>query len=334
MGCRKTFTLEQGQLGDFPLHDAAYAANVDKIFGTSGPYLVVFNATTGEPENWVKIASPMYGYCRICYHAATGKIFVSSHYQLNELEYRTKPATYKCREIWCVDPSTMEMTRVDYMNITDFGCLFGSGPGPECLVSYGTYIHFLCQGQDYGEQTHNRFDATNFNSYGTGAKWVHENKVVEQIAMDATYIYLPDPWYEVVWADRQTNLTNWSYTDMTGHRPTGCVVATADSKLYLVSGDDVLIRVDDFYGDLHTHLDLSSVTSLPVGVTPDPCRIKCLSDGLLYLPCMNGQGVIVWNCVSSTGVWHGGYSTPVDIIETGSKKWVVQNASTGLMEFS
>lgn len=330
MACQKKLTFSQLVSGDAPLMDAAYASSVDKIFGTSGPYVIQFNADTGQRESFVRLYSPMYGTNRICYHSGTDKLFAAGH---NELNNHFFGLTHPGRDVFQVDPASLLVTGLDvgaWLPYWDFAQSDQLGPG--AIIPYGDYLYFQYEYRTLGFYWA-RVKASDFTAHNVGASFADPVMNSEQIAVDGTYVYLLDP---TNWGIYRDNLTgsNDDFCDLVSLAPVGIVYCTANGKIYCVLGNSTLIRIDDFSTSSITSLDLTTVidpvTLLPVSPAPDPVRIRCLSDGLLYMPCMGAEGVILWDTSTETGEWLGGCSNPVDVVETPTKVWAVQNSFNGL----
>lgn len=337
MACAKILSLNELVSGETPLLDAVYAPNVNKIFGTSGPYLIKFNATTGARESFVRIAVPMYGDNRVCYHAGTGMLFVGGHNQINTIF--TPSFLTPCRDVFQVNPTTLAVTPLNVGSwVTNWhlgGAGGGSVLGPQWVAALGDYIYFQ-QELHSCEFTWARVKANDFTTHNMGASQTGSGIAntfywSEQFALDGSYVYMSDQKYAQIIRDTIAGPHDTDL-DITGYPVVGMCFGGTPSLLYCVSGNKDLLRVDDFAGAATTPFDMSLLTVPVPPVLPDPVRIKLLSDGFLYMPCMGANGIIVWNTVSNTGIFKSGFVNPVDVIETPAKKWAVQNSAVGLKE--
>jgi hypothetical protein len=114
------------------------------------------------------------------------------------------------------------------------------------------------------------------------------------------------------------------------YNPVSVAFSTADGFPWIVCGDVNLLRLNSQTDYDFTLFDLTAVVG--PAVPPDPCRIQRLSDGFLYMPCMSANGIIKWNPVTGLGTWFGGFEGPIDVFETGTRKFAVQNSPVGLKE--
>lgn len=330
MACQKKLTFSQLVSGDAPLMDAAYVPSVNKIFGTSGPYVIQFNADTGQREAFARLYAPMYGTNRICYHSGTDKIFAAGH---NELNNHFFGLTHPGRDVYQIDPVSLLVTGLNVGDWLPFWDMAQSDQfGPAAIMAYGDYLYFQDEQRNLGFYW-GRVKASDFTAHDVGTSFADPVMHSEQIAVDGTYVYLIDPRDWMIHRDLLSGTAD-TFCSVNPLAPVGIVYCTTNSKIYCVCGNSTLIRIDDFATSAHTELDLTSVidpvTLLPVSPAPDPVRIKCLSDGLLYMPCMGAEGVILWDTSTETGEWLGGCSNPVDVVETPTKVWAVQNSFNGL----
>lgn len=318
-----------------PYFSATYAASVDKIFATLGPYIVKCNATTGERESMTKLASPIYGDMPICYHPGTGYLFVGSGRTPNKQlygAYYNDPPVFK--DLYRVDPSTLAITPCHIELYTPGSFVYPLAPGDGLrggvyhITPDGAYVHvhFCVEG---GGSSWGRINATTLAVNGALVfQWGWE-----QMCVDATYAYTLDPYQRQVQIYDKTLGGPGAYVSspyIIPYNPVSLAWSMADSKPWIVCGDENLLRLNS-----QTDYDFTQYNLLAVpgpATQPDPCRIQCLSDGYLYLPCMTANGVIKWNPLTGTGTWFGGFEGPIDVVETPTKKFVVQNSPVGLKE--
>lgn len=329
MGCSKTLTISGASAGQSPLLDAAYVpAPINKIFGTSGPYVIKCNAATGTMESFTRIYSPMYGDNRICYHAGTGMLFVSGH---NEVNRQNFSLTHPGRDIFRVNPSTMAVLGLNvgsWLPNWDFN--IGATFGPQWISPVGDYLYFQYELRNLGYQWA-RVKANDFTTHNMGGTTLGPPMYADQYYVDGTFLYMLDPEFFGVYEDTVAGVNN-DFIDLTPNPIVGITRSTANGLLYCVCGNTTLVRIDNFGGGASTNLNLGAVAGL--SVPADPVRIKCLSDGKLYIPCMGANGVIVWDTGPETGIFKSGFANPVDVVETPTKKFAVQNAAVGLREIT
>ena len=328
MGCQKQLTIAGTSAGQSPIVDAVYVpAPVDKIFGTSGPYLLKFNATTGAMESFLRISSPMYGDMRLCYHSGTGMLFVSGHNEINE-RYFGLP--HPSRDIWRVNPLNNIITPLGIGTwMTQFEFNIGDCFGPQWITSLGNYLYFQEQKRDTGFFWAT-VNASNFADHFVGGTSIGPEMWTEQYAVDNTYFYILDPGFTTIYRDFTFDGTSDTSVNV-GEPIVGIVKCTANNLLYCVCGNATMVRVNAGFS---AGFDLNLNAVVGPAVSPDPVRIKCLSDGKLYLPCMGADGIIVWDTGTETGTWKSGFVNPVDVVETPTKKWAVQNSINGLKEIT
>lgn len=318
-----------------PYFSATYSAAQGKIYATMGPYIVTCNATTGARESVTRLANaPIYGNMPICFHTATGYLFVGSGDTPNKQifdAFAADPPVYK--DIYRVHPVTMAITACGVNNqVMGIGrplypdsALRG---GPYNIIQDGAYILF----QFRFSQQSSAWARMNATSFVCNGGWFF-HWPWEQCAVDANYIYGLDPLQREVEVRDKTLSDNLDYItsiSINPHFPSSLCYSTADAKVWVVCGNVNLLRVNSQVDLDYTLFDLTAV----VGPTlpPDPCRIQCLSDGMLYLPCMAANGIIIFNPLLGTGTWKGGFEGPIDVVEAGAKKFAVQNSPVGLKE--
>lgn len=331
MPCQKTLTIDQAILGETPLVDAVYAGSVDKIFGTMGPYVVKFNATTGIMEARVRLGSVALGDYRITCHTDTGKIFASGSNEINNQWYSR---THLPRDVFEIDPDTLEVTPYNVLSwIPNAEIQYMTWFGPQWIKAHGDYIYFAYETRSMGYYWA-RVKAGDPTTHNISDQYTGDVMWIEQFLVTDTHFYAIDP--DNFWC-YQFTLAGVSTENMElPHAATGICLGQ-DGNVYTVCGGNTLVRIDAFAQDdidfdgTTTTFDLSTVVG--PSVAPDPVRIKCLSDGTLYLPCMGADGFILWDTSSNTGAWRGGFDNPVDVVETDTDVWAVQNAPVGLKMF-
>lgn len=314
-----------------PYNSATYAANVDKIFATMGPYIVKCNATTGERESMTKLFGSAYGDLSVCYHPGTGYLFAGSGSSPTHQVMYSMATNGK--DIYRIDPTTMAITACQAplfhvgssYPFTEYDSLRG---GPYQIIVDGDYVIFLWRVEP-AMANWGRMHATGLTfTYGRGFKWKEE-----QLSVDGTYVYKLDPYQTEI--EFHTKTLNYpfsyaGYLDTTPYTPVAVCYCPSGGKLWVVCGDEHLLGADPVIHGPYTEHNLSAVAG--PSELPDPCRIQYLSDGKLWLPCVTANGFVVWDPLSNTGTWKGGFETPIDVVETPTKKFAVQLAPVGLKE--
>lgn len=302
------------------MNDACYCSSNGKIYGTVGPYVCQYNGTTGERENFFRIGSPVYGDMRICYHAATDKLYVAAWHEPDEQNFA--PLTWPQRDVFEVNLALTTSTALG------LGALEGLNPMPpytgyRWIASSGIYLYVSVSGTP--NYYIRRVDPANIADTGTTSNFLIFS--IEQAAISPTQVVVPRPGSQGL---RYYNLALGGETasSLVPYSLVGMEYNSGNGLFYGVTGDTNLIRVDVLTPIAFTVLNLGALEA-----TADPCRIRYWSGtGRLYLPCMTANGVIVWNPNTESGEFKSGFNNPVDCVFTGSKSWAVQNAPIGLRE--
>lgn len=311
-----------------PYFSATYASNVDKIFATMGPYICRCNPTTGALESKTKlVAGAIYGEMPICYHSGTGMLFVGSGLTPTKQTFDAwfdNPPVFK--DVYRVNPNTMAVTECNLQLAIGGGMPDGLRGGPYQIIPDGDSIVF--EWKQNGGHAWGRMNATTFAYVGADIFRFE----AQQVAVDNTTVYTLDPYQlEVQTYNKITGFYTGS-PDIIPNTPLGIVYCLADSKVWIVCGDENLLRLNSMTALDYTTYDLSAIPGPTV--IPDPVRIRYLSDGLLYIPTIGADGIIVFNPLAGTGIWKGGFESPLDIVETATKKFAVQLAPIGLKEIT
>jgi len=324
-----------------PYFRATYDSARDKIWATMGPYIAKCNASTGERESLTRIVDsdesvgPCYGDMSICYHTATDSLFVGTgtniHKQRSDVQANEPPAT---RDIYKINPDTMVKTALQtYQWFNGFDVPFATESkreGTYHIVEDGDYIHAYSRFVG-GNGDWVRIHATSFawNYYILPIYWGSE-----QIAFDSDYVYSTEARYRGFYVLDKTQSGVAAYENNPHTIPYYPIaMGVAAGKPWFTDGSHILCRHNDWDVDNdYTEFDLSLIAG--PSVFPDPCRMQLLSDGLLYLPCMSADGIVVFNPSTGAGTWRGGFTNPIDVVETASKKWAVQASPVGLKEIT
>lgn len=130
------------------MNDAVYVGGATpKIFGTVGPYVCKYDATTGLRDGFVRVGAPLYGEMRICYHAATDSLYVSTWYQPNEQFFA--PLTWPERDVFPVSTSLVVGAPLG------LGTLYSTQPayrGFRWIASSGNYLYVSYSGIGFSDR--------------------------------------------------------------------------------------------------------------------------------------------------------------------------------------
>lgn len=305
-------------------NDACYVSSVDKIFGVVGPYVVKYNATTGKREGSVRLAKPLYGEMRICYHAANDTLYVATWNQPNE-QYFSPTFTWPEVDVFPVSTSLVVGSALG------LGSIYTTQPsynGFRWIASSGTYLYVNHSGYN---NLIRRIDPTNLadRNSQTPSELIFS---IQHGGLSPTTIVLPEATNRRVrYAILAFNLnSDWTASSLTPYNPVAVEYCASNGLFYVVNGDSNLLRIDVLTPVAFTVLNLAAIEA-----TADPCRIRYRSsDQKLYLPCMTANAIIVWDPATDTGVSKTGFENPVDVVFTGSKAWAVQNSPIGLKEIT
>jgi len=317
------------------MNDACYCPTTDKIYGTSGPYVVQFNGTTGLREGFVRVGAPLYGDIRICYHAANDTLYVACLFEPNKQFFGgfAPTSAFPHRDIFPVTTGLVVGARIGMWNLVDTHSPYG---GFQWIGSSGNSIYTVYSGPATSGTAGYfvyRVDPTNMADNG-GSNSTRFR--AEQCGLSPTQIAVPGP---VSLANNQQIqfapigyilAAQWAGMYVVPHNPVAVEYCPATLKFYVVCGTDQLLRLDTLtpFPGTYTALNLGAVEA-----SADPCRIRYrAADQKLYIPCMTANTVIVWDPFSETGIAKTGFENPVDCVFSASKAWAVQNAVIGLRE--
>lgn len=323
-----------------PYHRATYDPVRAKIWATMGPYLAKINASTGQRESLTRIVDPdasvgpCYGDMSVCYHTATDTVLVGTGYNprkmFDDVYFYDPPAT---RDIYKVNPDTLVITPCQIWNLNSGGLWYPCATDSReesitQIVEDGDYVHIIVEFQGGGSNWI-RIHVSTLAWNGQGMWRYHR----EQICVDGNIVYTPMPyWLELAgYTKDQSDPVARDYgADVIPHIPTA--TAFAEGKVWCVNGSEILVRLDSWTNLDYTEFNLSLIPG--PSVFPDPCRMQLLSDGMLYLPCMSADGIVVFNPSTGAGTWKGGFENPIDVVEAGAKKWALQASPVGLKEIT
>ena len=329
MPCYRTLTMSQAAVGEVPLQDAVYVASTDKIYGISGVYVIQLNATTGSVESSVRITSPVNGPARLCYHLANDTLYASV-WNAPDLQYYS--LTQPNRDIYPINPATMTVgARLDVPSLgygeDDFtvGYFFG----PRWLGSSGSRL-FVQWANDNMGYIYFWFDPTNLASKATNSRGSSSDMLAEQCAVTPTQIFFPAPDSNAVqFAPHNFNVNgDWDIcTGFGAGNPISCDYCSFDTLVYCVDGIGNMYRINDPTIDDVDTIAIPADAIVPVP-NPNPCRIRWnIYDGLLYMPCMTDNAIVMYDPNLVAWYYKGGFENPVDCVFTpDGKKFAVQNS--------
>lgn len=328
MPCYKTLSMSQAVAGEVPLQDAVYVPTTDKIYGISGVYVVKFNATTGALESSVRITSPVNGGCRICYHANNDTLYASVW---NEPNLGDDNLVHPNKDVYPIDPQTMTVgPRLDIVSTLlvtdDFDSGLNPAWGPMWIGSKDTMLYIQWMAGASIQLI--RVDPDNLADKCTNARNYGAFRMMEQIGLGATYIMYPDPFDErFYYAVVGWNFNgDWDEVDTPANNfPIACEYCTFDGLFYGVDGNGVMYRIND---PILENIDVITIPVDAIVPTPNPCRIRWnIYDGLIYMPCMTDNAIVMYDPNLVAWYYKGGFENPVDCVFTpDGKKFAVQNS--------
>lgn len=341
MGCQRTITFAQNVGARLtPLHTAVYVASTDKILGTQMDHIIEFNATTGDYIRDAQTPWPMVGNMHL--GLIDGLPYVAGHNNpaardIDGFNY------HEGYDIYAVDPVTLAIgtgLQVYRMHLTDYPTC--NQEGPFQFIQVGTKLFFI-QPATSGYFL-NWINKTGWGAGVFGVDWRYKGFSgiwAEQICSDGTYIYIADPYFLDL-SQRNFPLMNevgWGpFPSPTGGE-IGCEYAPNAGKVFAVCGNKYLERVDDFAAhtasifDMEFWLAQNGVTL--TGMKPIRLRYRP-SNGNLYIPCQNKDGVIVFSPTQGTVVNYKGdwdIATPYltgEYVTFGGAFYVALVNSTGV----
>ena len=345
MPCFKTLTMSAAVLGEAPLQDAVYVSSVNKIFGVSGVHLLQFNASTGVREAQVRISSPVYGTCRLCYHAPSDRIYASVW---NEANLNNFSLVHPNKSIRPINPATLAVGsplfqpgQAPWINAlqTDFNSFRETVWGPAWLGSSGNYLYVQWM-QNLHHFAVFWINPANITDVGLRT-YSTPTAAIEQIALTPTEIFIPGPFDNSVYFGplHWVNTFGFDYCDMGFNPivdiPIACEYSDFDGLVYAVDGNGMMFRINDPTTDDFTRISLTtSIDPVPGSLTPvaDACRLRASPmefGSLLYLPCMSRNSILIYNQTTEKSAEITGFENPVDVVFVPapiSKAWAVQNS--------
>ena len=309
--------------------DACYVPVLDKIIATRGGRIIKCNATTGEREDEAVVVTPASGHSRICYHAATGNVYVGIRFCMSDMAIVAQTR----RGIFEVNPTTM----VVGSNLSNAANMFNFGPWPDDTDNYitwmfsaGSYVYWGYQ--DTGASGSMRIDPSNTADFKTNCGLNATGFIVDQCSAGPAVAYAPEAYSDSSDSMDLASGINDGHCVVTPHKTVAAAYCGFDGLAYLVCGTQWLVRVDSYTPDAFTVYNLAAIEA-----TADPRRIRYNSvDQKLYMPCQEENGIIIFDPSNPLTVsahrWVSGFENPIDVVFTPSKKFAVQESPIGLKE--
>lgn len=305
---------------DTPIHSAVYVPSTAKIIGTCENYLVRFDGTTGAFETSVKAESPMYGEMHMV--LINNLPWVSANADMSIMS-----GSQPRRDVFPVNATTLALGAA--LGVDVWKTPTDSWPiGPTEMVSAGNIL-FYNYATNAGTVSSNVVNVTNTAIRTSNVTDTSVGFWSEHPSTDGTFWYIPNPSLTRL-RQRTMTLANVDYCDFATYFPIASAYASNVAKPFCVCGTTDLLQVDDIPTNGFTPFNLGAIQA---GVKPIRIRYNSV-DGLLYIPCQNQDGIIVWNPNTSTGVWKSGFPSAVDVVFTPIKKFAVLSSADGIKEIT
>lgn len=325
------------------LNQAIYVAAQDKIYGTMGPYIAKFNATTGEREAISKVTAPAEGPCHLVYHAGT--VYVSCWNAQVGASSDGTTVTSLYRDIFPVNPTTLAVgARLGVYDAMQFAIpSYMMFEGPHQMISLGSMLWFDWQASGATHQ-YVRIDPSAPGTWtpfiSNSDKFVADLRFcVGQFATDGTNIIYANAqnarlaYFNAVGVMATAAACNLTVGDTGVVMPVAVEYCPADTKTYAVCASEYVMRVDAWSGTNYTKFNLSALVTS--GCNPFHIRYRS-SNQCLYLPSQGNDTVLVWNPVTDPAMGSvlqkTGFDGPIDVVFTGSKAFAVQSGVQSLKE--
>lgn len=334
MGCDITFAFP---ITDMPLDNAIYVTNRDKIFAVRGGYIFVFDSS-GTKLTEARFASPSFGESDLCYNPFDDQIYTTFWNQsLNDgggTPYTTDRGFYR------INPDTLTATYIDIRSITppypgthplsDYR-IIECWAGPRRIVCdsagnlYGTLG--FAGGIYWWKVDPYNLPAVKYGDWNFGANGTD----------NANDLFL-DEGAGNLWTTGNGGgdvyIESYLMTTMHNNGNTGAVnnyptygIAKANNFIYATTRTQYLVKCQMFSGGTVTYIDL-----LDANATPYRIRFNA-ADGLLYIPTLKGDTVIVFDPSTDTIFdTKTGFDSPWSVVFTPTKQFAVQLGGVGLKE--
>jgi len=309
--------------------DACYVPVLDKIIATRGGRIIKCNATTGEREDEAVVVTPASGHSRICYHAATGNVYVGIRFCMSDMGFVAQPR----RGVFEVNPTTMVVgSNLRYAAGMGDGWFYPDDPDnyTTWLFSSGDYVYWGYHQE--GASGSMRINPTNIADKKDNCGLSATGFLVDQCSPGPAIAYAPEAYSDSADSMDLASGVNDGSCSVTPHKTVAAAYCGYDGLSYLVCGTQWLVRVDTYTPDAFTVYNLAAIEA-----TADPRRIRYNSvDQKLYMPCQEENGIIIFDpsdpLTVSAHRWVSGFDNPIDVVFTPSKKFAVQESPIGLKE--
>lgn len=333
MGCDITFAFP---ITDMPLDNAIYVTNRDKIFAVRGGYIFVFDSS-GTKLTEARFASPSFGESDLCYNPFDDQIYTTFWNQpLNDgggHPYTTDRGLYR------INPDTLSATYIDIRSITppypgthpltDYRIIeCGSGPRRILCDSSGNLFGTLgfAGGIYFWKVDPYNLPAVKYGNWNPGAGGTDN---ANDVLLDETNGNL---WTTGNGGD--FNIEAYSMATMVNNTWTGAVnnyptygIAIANGFIYATTRTQNLVKCQMAPGGTVTYIDLLDANATPHRIRFNP------ADGLLYIPTLKGDTVIVFDPSTDTIFdTKTGFDSPWSVVFTPTKQFAVQLGGVGLKE--
>jgi len=318
-----------------PLSAATFCPTVNKIFGVYGPKVLQFNADSGALENSAIITGPAETTCGIVWHSASNSLYASVW---NSMANQDEAAAHPQTDIFPIDQNTLAIgAGLGWTTLYNDGGVNNQRwpSGPRMLFDFGEpEIFFIGVVGNSNNSTwlgkiHPTIPVVEGETISNTNLWS------EQASAGGGFCYFCRSFFpELRQADMNLaqNNTLSLVPDLSIVTPIAIEHASVNGKQYVVGGNQWMVRVDNWSPDSYVILNLDLVNA---GSEPMRLRYRA-SDGRLYIPCQTTDGIILWeptNDGAPSGTWwRGGFTSPIDVVFTGSKAFAVQNGPVSLKE--
>ncbi len=324
-----------------PLDSAIYSSSQDCIYAVRSQYVYKFNATTGAKESEFRFVDDV----------------IFSEASIVELGGFLYIGVWRAAiEITGTDVDHADIFKVNYALTTSTALgLPGTGPFTKVAGTFGDSGGFCSLVTDgtsiygyYGPRARTFFsvDPTNIPGADTDDLSVGEGMNLNQIEIDTAngILWVTGTDNQEIWC-KEKNLAGIEEAGNTG-APIDtilgvCVVPNAaptSVKVYYVTGSDTIIKanVADAYASLPTLSSFSYSSLAILQGDAKPMRIRYNpNDGLVYIPTWSKDQVEIMDPATDTITSvKTGFTNPIDVVFTPTRKFAVQNSSVGLREIT
>jgi hypothetical protein len=329
--CEKQFTLRSEEF-DMPLTEAVYDSATDKIFAVRDQWVFRFNADTGFKEAEARIVNDQMSKSTVS--IVNGILYVGLWTALNA-NYTTGD-TPAHSDIFTVNKSTLVATATGWIPFYTYAS--NRAYSGVCRIIPGAATIANRMWGAIGVNADGIFvinPLVGVTTLKRSSYWGFES--LSPFSADLTYDSLNDK----IWAVYAGGVQVTTFRAGVGNPfqvedsaanvgfVTGICFANNVNRAYVVNLTSTIGRMVTFGSNIIR-------TDINTGVTgANPLRIKYNpNDGLVYIPNWGADSVSVMNPHNETFQTHTGFTAPIDIVFTPTKKWVIQNYKRGLQELT